>query len=205
MSQVERRHQLVEAAITVMTRDGARSATTRAIAAEAGASLSIFHYCFDSKSALLGEVVTTLVERTVAGSREALAALKHEDDAVRASLMAYWSHVTAHPAAHQLTYEITQHCLREPELADVTREQYERYGAVIAEQLTSRRPSGLSDEEVTTLARYLAVMIDGLTLDWLVRRDDDGALAVLEMVIAHVQRLLHSSGPYEPAGSPRAG
>lgn len=204
MAQAERRQQLVEAAIVVMTRDGVRSATTRAIAAEAGASLSVFHYCFDSKSALLGEVVTTLVERTVAGSRAALAAVEREDDAVRASIMAYWSHVTAHPAAHQLTYEITQHCLREPGLAEVTREQYERYGAVIAEQLASRQPSDLSPEEVAALARYLAVMIDGLTLDWLVRRDDAGALTVLEMVITHVDHLLRSSDP-RPVNSPRAG
>ncbi|WP_110239605.1 TetR/AcrR family transcriptional regulator [Nocardioides gilvus] len=190
MSQVDRRLQLVEAAIVVMTRDGVRSATTRAIAGEAGASLSVFHYCFDSKSALLGEVVTTLVERTAAGSRDALAAVEPDGDPVRASLMAFWGHVTSHPDEHQLTYEITQHCLRDPELAEVTREQYERYVEVIAEHLALGLPTAASTEQVRLLARYLAVMIDGLTLDWLVRRDDAGALAVLETVITHVNHLL---------------
>lgn len=193
MSQVDRRLQLVEAAIAVMTRDGVRSATTRAIAAEADISLSVFHYCFDSKSALLGEVVTTLLAGTVDASSKALASVEHEEDAVRASLMAFWSHVTSHPDEHQLTYEITQHCLREPDLAEVTREQYEHYSTVIAEQLTFGLPTEVPVDQVRLLARYLAAMIDGLTLDWLVRRDDAGALAVLEMVIAHVEHLLHSA------------
>ena len=65
MSADERRAQLVEAAIAVMTRDGITKATTRAIVGEAGVPLGVFHYCFDSKAALLERVVTTLHERAV--------------------------------------------------------------------------------------------------------------------------------------------
>ena len=61
----ERRQQLVDAAIRVMTRDGVTSATTRAISSEAGLSLSVFHYCFASKQDLLDAVIRQLVETTV--------------------------------------------------------------------------------------------------------------------------------------------
>ena len=44
MSQVDRRQQLIEAAIRVLQRDGVGHVTTRAIAAEAGAPLASIHY-----------------------------------------------------------------------------------------------------------------------------------------------------------------
>lgn len=189
MALDDRRTQLVEAAITVMTREGVRRATTRAVVAEARTSLSVFHYCFDSKSALLEEVVRTIVGRTAALAREALRASAPGDDRVRAGLLAYWKHVTEHPAEHLLTYEVTQHCLRHPELEEVARTQYEHYAGVIAEHLLDGDPTA-AGPELDVLARYLAVMVDGLTLDWLARRDDAQASAVLEIVADHVNALL---------------
>ncbi|MFB7756763.1 TetR/AcrR family transcriptional regulator, partial [Streptomyces sp. NPDC056121] len=53
MPSAQRRRQLVEAAIRVMARDGVAKTTTRSVVAEAGVSLSVFHYCFDSKQELL--------------------------------------------------------------------------------------------------------------------------------------------------------
>lgn len=182
----DRRAQLVEAAIAVMTREGVRKATTRAIVAEAGASLSVFHYCFDSKQALLEEVVRTIVGRTSDLAREALASVEPGDDPLRASVMAYWDHVTAHPAEHLLTYEVTQHCLRDPDLTDVARIQYDHYAEVIADHLRQMLGEQADDAQVRVTARYLAVVVDGLTLDWLVRRDDAEAHAVLEFAVRSV-------------------
>ena len=61
MPLAQRRQQLVDAAIAVLTREGVPKATTRAIVAEADTSLSVFHYCFDSKQELLDAVIKTLV------------------------------------------------------------------------------------------------------------------------------------------------
>ena len=47
-----------------------------------------------------------------------------------------------------------------------------------------------STVERETLSRYLAVMTDGLTLDWLARRDDESALAVIDTVLADVSTVL---------------
>ncbi|QCX26642.1 TetR/AcrR family transcriptional regulator [Nocardioides jishulii] len=190
MSVEDRRAQLVDAAIEVMTRDGVPRATTRAIVAEAGASLSVFHYCFGSKRDLFEEVVRTIVDRSAALAREALRTTQGDADPVRASLMAYWDHVTAHPAQHLLTYEVTQYCLRHAELAEVAKVQYEHYAGVIAEHLLTSLPDARQDVAPAVVARYLAVVIDGLTLDWLVRRDDAQALAVLDTVSSHVNAML---------------
>lgn len=189
MSVEDRRAQLVEAAITVMTREGVRKATTRAIVGEAGASLSVFHYCFDSKAALFEEVVRTIVGRSAGLAKEALTGVATDDDALMAGLLAYWEHVVANPEQHLLTYEVTQHCLRIPELHDVARSQYDLYANVIAIHLRGSLEGEPDDATVACVARYLAVIIDGVTLNWLARRDDDEALAVLRSSVPHVKAM----------------
>lgn len=189
MPQGQRREQLVEAAIEVMRREGVRGATTRAVAAEAEVSLSVFHYCFDSKADLLEQVVRTLAERTADEvSRAISAAVTTSGNPVRASLAAYWEHVTSHPAEHLLTYEVTQHCLRTTGLRGIPRNQYELYASVIATHLGT---AGFADQEqVEVLSRYLAVVVDGLTLAWLARGEEARADDVLDLVGHHVGTLL---------------
>ncbi|HWJ82726.1 MAG TPA: TetR/AcrR family transcriptional regulator [Nocardioides sp.] len=188
LPQAERRRQLVEAAITVMKRDGVGGATTRAIVAEAGTSLSVFHYCFASKQELLEAVIRQLVGTTVE-----LAEASFPDDAapaemVRAGLAAYWDHVTSDPDHHLLTYELTQYCLRTPGLEEVARHQYEHYGHtfVVLLELLGLEPS----IPLPDLGRYLAVMVDGLTLDWLARRDDASAARTIALIVDQVAAVL---------------
>jgi AcrR family transcriptional regulator len=61
MSQVDRRQQLIEAAIRVLQRDGIGQVTTRAIATEAGAPLASIHYTFGSKD----EIVRAAFEQVI--------------------------------------------------------------------------------------------------------------------------------------------
>lgn len=188
MPLAERRQQLVDAAIAVMARDGVNKATTRSIVAEAGTSLSVFHYCFDSKEALLEAVIKTIVGKTATLAEASFDAGATLDETVRNAFHAYWDHVTANPAEHLLTYEVTQYCLREPDYAHVAHLQYEHYADAYVALFES---VGLrATIPIETLARYLAVMVDGLTLDWLVRRDDEQALAVLDVVAAHAADFL---------------
>lgn len=189
MSLAERRTQLVAAAITVMTRDGVRAATTRAVVAEAGTSLSVFHYCFESKHQLLLAVVTELAARNTRTDDDApaLAGLSPRQ-AVRAGLEAYWEDVLAHPAVHQLTYEVTQFCLRDPKLEPVAVQQYELYAAGVLAQFEALGVQTTLPAEV--VARHVSVTMDGLTLDWLVRRDEASSRAALEAEIAFVESVL---------------
>lgn len=188
LPQAERRNQLVEAAIRVMKRDGVDGATTRAIVAEAGTSLSVFHYCFTSKQELLESVIRQLVGTTVDLAEGSIPADASPRDLVRAGLTAYWDHVVADPAHHLLTYELTRYSLRTPGLEEVARHQYEHYAnafEVVLEALEVQPKIPLQD-----LAHYLAVVIDGLTLDWLARRDDAGAARMLDLVVDQVAALL---------------
>jgi len=192
MPSVQRREQLTEAAIRAMARDGVAKTTTRSIAAEAGVSLSVFHYCFESKQALVESVITTLTDSSVTVVKEALRPRATLEETVRAGFQAYWDHVRAHPDAHMLTYELTQYALREPGFEHLARRQYELYGIAYAELIEQLRAS--RDLElrvpVSVLARYLAAVTDGLTLNYLVLGDESAWTDILDTVTAHIAGLV---------------
>lgn len=192
MPSAERRRQLTEAAIRAMTRDGVPRTTTRSIAAEAGVSLSVFHYCFESKQELLESVITTITGHYVTLVREAITPRETLRETVRAGFQAYWDHVSAHPGEHMLTYELTQYALREPGFEHLARRQYELYRATYAELIEQLRLS-MGFElavPVPVLARYLAAMTDGLTLNFLVLGDDTAWTDILDTITDHVAGLV---------------
>ena len=194
MPSAERRRQLTEAAIRAMTRDGVARTTTRSIAAEAGVSLSVFHYCFDSKQALVESVITTITDHYVTVVRDALRPRATLEDTVRAGFQAYWDHVRARPDEHMLTYELTQYALRQPGFEHLARRQYELYAdtyAELIEQLRTSMDLRLS-VPVPVLARYLAAMTDGLTLNYLALGDDTVWTDILDTVTAHIAGLVRS-------------
>ncbi|MGG8405561.1 TetR/AcrR family transcriptional regulator [Streptomyces sp. 12297] len=203
MPSADRRRQLTEAAIRAMTRDGVAATTTRSIAAEAGLSLSVFHYCFDSKEALLESVITTITDHYVGVVKEAIRPRATLRETVRAGFQAYWDHVAAHPGEHMLTYELTQYALRRPGLEHLARRQYEMYTdtyTALIEQLGDSEDFDLS-VPVPVLARYLAAMTDGLTLNLLVLGNDAAAAAVLDMINDHVAGLVRDGTPHSPAAA----
>ncbi|MFD9936027.1 TetR/AcrR family transcriptional regulator [Streptomyces massasporeus] len=193
LPSAERRRQLTEAAIRAMARDGVPRTTTRSIAAEAGVSLSVFHYCFDSKQQLIESVITTITGHYVTVVKEAIRPRATLEETVRAGFQAYWDHVRAHPDEHMLTYELTQYALRQPGFEHLARRQYELYAETYTELIEQlRQAMGLRVRvPVPVLARYLAAMTDGLTLSHLVLGDDSAWTGVLDMVTAHVAGLVH--------------
>ncbi|MBA2812958.1 MULTISPECIES: TetR/AcrR family transcriptional regulator [Streptomyces] len=192
MPSAERRRQLTEAAIRAMTRDGVARTTTRSICAEAGVSLSVFHYCFDSKQALVESVIRAITDDYVTVVREAIRPRATLQETVRAGFQAYWDHVSDRPGEHMLTYELTQYALREPGFGHLARRQYELYRDTYAELIEQlRRDMGFElGVPVPVLARYLAAMTDGLTLNFLVLGDDTSAADVLDMIAEHVAGLV---------------
>ncbi|MBT2403260.1 MULTISPECIES: TetR/AcrR family transcriptional regulator [unclassified Streptomyces] len=192
MPLAERRRQLTEAAIRAMTRDGVARTTTRSIAAEAGVSLSVFHYCFDSKQALLESVIETITDHYVTVVKAAIRPRATVRETIRAGFQAYWDHVAAHPGEHMLTYELTQYALRQPGFEHLARRQYElycdTYGELI-EQL-GRSVDFELRVPVPVLARYLAAMTDGLTLNFLVLGNHAAAAEILDVIADHVAALV---------------
>ncbi|MET9348976.1 TetR/AcrR family transcriptional regulator [Streptomyces termitum] len=192
MPSAERRRQLVEAAIRAMARDGVARTTTRSICAEAGVSLSVFHYCFDSKQALLEAAIETIIDDYTARVMKAVEPRGTLRETVRAALRTYWEDVTGRPDAHMLTYDLTQYALREPGFEHLARAQYEQYvrsATALVEQVGAVRGEA-PRVPVRTLARHLAAAVDGMTLQYLVLRDEEAALDQLELTADQLVRLI---------------
>lgn len=70
-----RRQDFVEAAVKVIAEHGAAGATTRRIAAEAGAPLASLHYVFHTKDDLFLAVFDSLIEQTMGPPTDAVRTL----------------------------------------------------------------------------------------------------------------------------------
>jgi AcrR family transcriptional regulator len=214
MSAVDRRTALVHAAVRVVAKDGVSAATTRAIVAEAGMSLASFHYAFTSRDELMVELINAVVDGEESAFTPALASVgapRTMRDAVRAGLLDYFDAVRADPDREKAMFELTQWALREPGFEPLARRQYERYFAV-AESAAVKAAGSTGSEwsrPTADIARMLVVLTDGLTIAWLVTRDDEAAVAAIDFAADAVARLARPAArasetePHDPAGTTR--
>ena len=209
---VERRTALVQAALSVVARDGVAAATTRRIVAEAGMSLASFHYAFTSRDELMAELVNTVVDgeqsafAPVFDTPDALPDAPTMRDAVRAGLEHYFAAVRADPDREKAMFELTQWALREPGFAPLARRQYERYFAVAEHAVVQAAAiTGCAWTRPThEVAKLLVVLTDGLTIAWLVTRDDVAAQATIDFA-ADAVAMLARPVPVPSALDPNAG
>ena len=195
----DRRSALVRAALRVVADRGVAHATTRAIVAEAGMSLASFHYAFQSRDELMVELIRHVVDE------EATAVLPEAsiEDAdrqgegeslrqiLRDGLQRYADHLSREPLREKAMLELTQYALRSPELHHLAVAQYERYHALAAEALDSaaRRSGSVWLHPVGAVARLLVSLTDGLTIAWLVDRDDSATAKLLDVTADSVAAL----------------
>jgi AcrR family transcriptional regulator len=163
----ERREQIVEAAIELISREGLAAASTRQIATEAGVSLSTLHYCFGTKDALIDAVIEEIVAQIGDVATAALPADAGLAAAIDASVRAFWGLVENTPGLQTMQYELTLSALRGNR--DLARAQYEEY-VNVAESIF-RRATKHSGERpavpVRDLARFVVAGLDGLILQHL--------------------------------------
>jgi AcrR family transcriptional regulator len=181
ISAVDRRAQLLDAAWRVLLTDGVAGATTRAICAEAGMPQGVFHYCFSSRDELLTEVAAVMLPREMNAAGQTIGRGGTLVDTVHRALLAYWELVETEPRVHQVIYEITALALREPALSAPTRGRYAGYPAAVAavlERIAEVRGI-VWDRSVPVLATQIVAVLDGLTLQYLIRGDAGTARAAL--------------------------
>lgn len=178
----ERREQLIEAALAVASRDGIDAATVRAVAAEAGVSLGVVHYCFQDKDELLRAMAHAI---TTANLERSLGELPDQvddpDTVIEGVLDALWTGIRESRGPQLLSYELTTSSLRHSELNQVAIEQYRGQWAA-AEQvldLVERTAHVGWSLPRGDLARTVVAVIDGYSLAWLVDGDSEAARAGL--------------------------
>ncbi|MGV8885459.1 MAG: TetR/AcrR family transcriptional regulator [Microbacteriaceae bacterium] len=191
MSSVDRRLELVQAALRVIASNGVSGATTRAIVAEARMSLASFHYAFTSRDEMMRELIAFVVENETVAAFSTIRFDSGIRDALRAGLQGYFDNVVADPGHEQVMFELMQYALRTPEIEEFAREQYARYRAAVVELLfTAEQHAEIEwSLPLDDIARLVVTFTDGLTLAWLSDRDDDAAARVMDFAADTLARL----------------
>ncbi|BCN53279.1 hypothetical protein RE9425_16690 [Prescottella equi] len=195
----ERRAQLVEAALNIAERGGIAAVTIRAVAEEAGVSLGVVHYCFESKEALVAAMAESLVLQLSGGMREAFASvwdtqelsgLRDLREVLHTGLTGMWPLIEVTADRQLLTYEITAYALRHraagaPLAGSVADEQYRVMDieATVFLEESARRTGCTWTEPVEAIARFALAVIDGIVLRWLVDRDSAAILTELDDLV----------------------
>jgi DNA-binding transcriptional regulator YbjK len=190
VSAEDRRDALIEAAIRVIAAKGVTAATTRAIVAEAGASLASFHYAFRSRDEMMAELITVVTTQEAESVVHALVPAETIEETLEAGFQAYMNVVRSDPSREQAMLELNQYALRTPGLEHLAREQYRTYFAVAEQILAAGVESGglVWTRPLPELARLLITITDGLTTTWLADRDDAATDAVIRDAVDLIAR-----------------
>lgn len=197
-SAEERRDELMDAAIAVMSERGVAAATTRAIAEHAGLAQGVFHYCFRSKNELFAALFEREISRTLGSA--SLALREHTDvrSGLRAALEASVAPARTNPDYHLALAELSLTVQRTPTLAPLAVWEQEQYRLQITDALAawSAERSIRWSAPLEDVASYLVAVSAGVTSTWLADRDDaraDATIAVATMPLTALSTESESS------------
>lgn len=200
----ERRRALIAAAFRVVASQGLSAASTRAIVAEAGMSLASFHYAFESRDELIDLLITEVLAKEEKAVLPAVLTGKTLVELLAEGLMGYLDHLRADPFHEQAMLELTQYALRaRPPLARDLYAQYTRIAAASLE-LAAEHTGHCWTVPLPTAAKLLVSLTDGLTLSWLVDRDDARAEEIVAAAARAVAALAQPALPADE-GAARPG
>lgn len=197
----DRRRSLVEAAIAVMTREGVRAATTRRVVEEAGASLAAFHYCFHSKDELIESVIEQTNREFLAWHTSPSPEAGTAKEAIEISLRGLWSITRDHPRRQAMLFELTQYARRRESLAHLAVKQYADYYDTWVRffvELTERFDVALA-APAENVARFAVSVVDGLTFNYLIDRDDETAEGALAIAVESLSNQMLPTKGRKPA------
>lgn len=162
-----RRRQFVDAAITVMSREGVAKATTRRIAEVAQLPTASLHYCFATKEDLFHAVYEAITAAGLAevgmGIRQEVGLYQGVADITRAFATWFQSSRDMQLA----TYELTMWSLRSSDSRHLASRVYRRYVDGCTELLREVRSQEELDVDIESLSKMLIGVLDGLGLQWL--------------------------------------
>ncbi len=192
----ERREQLIAAAITVASREGIDAATVRAVAAEAGVSLGVVHYCFQDKDELLEAMAHEITRQNLTQSLLEMPEHGAPETIVERAVDLLWQGVSASRGAQLLSYELTTYSMRHPEVRQVSVNQYVVSHAAARQFLDAMAKAARIEWTlpIEQMARLVVMATDGTVLAWLADGDDEAAHAALRVFAEFLARHARPAG-----------
>ncbi|MGW2386007.1 TetR/AcrR family transcriptional regulator [Streptomyces sp. NPDC001658] len=188
VSAAERRPQLINAAIALMTREGVAAGSTRAIATELGVAQATVHYTFGTKEELYRAVMEQLTHDLVVQVTQAAPTDASFEETVVALAEALWNTVLEQPASHQLLTELSMLAMRTPHLQEALQSHYGEILAVTAKLVdqAAERTGHQLGQPAETIARFFLAGFDGLTMQHLSLPDEEAERVCLRSLVSAV-------------------
>lgn len=179
------RRALLEAAIRVVSKEGLRGLTFRAVAAEAGVTHGLVNHHFGSRNALIEEALALSIDESISFS-----SLQPGTGDPKDFASALPETVAADPDTHAFQYEILLEARRRGKLMPYAQRMEEKYEETAARELELM---GFGDDPV--MAQLIYAALDGLVLRQVVFGDP-------ESTRASIQRLKDMLQAYRLANMP---
>ncbi|WP_304454862.1 TetR/AcrR family transcriptional regulator [Nocardiopsis sp. YSL2] len=182
----ERRPQLIDAAISLMTREGMAAGSTRAIAAELGVAQATVHYTFGTKEDLYLAVMDRLTEDLIARVEQAAPEDAGFEETITALAGALWRTMREDAARYHLLTELTMFALRTPRLGRARRTHYQGVTELTARMVTetAARTGYELAQPAEAVARFFLAGFDGLTMQHLYAPEESAEHASLRALVA---------------------
>ncbi|MFE6050221.1 TetR/AcrR family transcriptional regulator [Kitasatospora sp. NPDC056446] len=187
----ERRPQLVQAAIDLMTREGVAAGSTRAIAAELGVAQATVHYTFGTKKDLYRAVVEQVSAQFIGQVRAVSPGDGPFGEQVRTLVHALWDAATGEDGRCVLLSEFSALAMRDPDVQEIMLGLQRAIEGTATEMLTALAAAhGLAlAVPATEIAVHFLSGFDGLTARYLALRAPGGrpdadTLRALDLLVA---------------------
>jgi len=173
----DRRTALLAAAQRAIAREGVARASTRVIAAEAGMPTASFHYVFDSRVAMLEQLVDAILEAQAAAVADAVAEAGTLREFAGGALQSWLDRAAADPDAEVALHDVVAFSRSSPELRPLAEAVYARYAASVSGFVAAAEARFAVTWTLPSadVARFVLVLTDGVAARWLVDRDEAAA------------------------------
>lgn len=181
-----RRQQFIDAAVTVIAREGVDGATTRRIADEAAAPLATLHYCFQTKENLLWAVFQQLsdtgrqqIAEVPEGQTPAVMAARLLDATIRWAIES--------PEVNRAQIEIWLWAERND--SEFANRLYALFLDSCETYLRGAKPA-LTEDQLQSVTRVIVALVDGLCMQLITHGDEKLVLRGAETAAAMLQAYL---------------
>ena len=140
MTMTDTQGQILDAVLTVIVRQGIRSLSFRAVAAEADVALGLLNYHFDDKESLIRAAYQHAAQRLMESSRTAATGTGSRDQAVRSFIRGVFGQEFLDADYLALRLSLWSVARSEPTVAAINAEIYETYLAELSALIAAARP-----------------------------------------------------------------
>lgn len=191
----ERRDRLVDAALQLAADQGIEHVNLRAAAHSAGIAWEAAQEVFDDHTDLLQAMSTSVTTKNISPETLKLDAEGPVGEVLEAVALQVWAALSARRDYQLISYEIALIALRRTVLRPLVTAQYDKARAfALSILIPFAEHQGITwSRPIDEIARYTATFLDGVSMAWVVDRDDDAAAEQVRMMAQYLSSLVEES------------